>query len=101
MTAFFGTLVNSAIFSRSASVSSISERHSNTSGWMPMERNSFTECWVGLVLTSLAARRKGTRVRCMYMAARPYSTPSWRIASRKGSDSMSPTVPPISIIATS
>ena len=32
---------------------------------------------------------------------RPSSMPIWRIASRNGSDSMSPTVPPISTIATS
>ena len=32
---------------------------------------------------------------------RPSSTPSWRMASRNGSDSMSPTVPPISTMQTS
>ena len=32
---------------------------------------------------------------------RPASTGNWRIASRNGSDSMSPTVPPISVITTS
>ena len=32
---------------------------------------------------------------------RPTSTGNWRIASRNGSDSMSPTVPPISVITTS
>jgi hypothetical protein len=32
---------------------------------------------------------------------RPTSTGNWRIASRKGSDSMSPTVPPISQMTTS
>ena len=31
----------------------------------------------------------------------PTSTGNWRIASRNGSDSMSPTVPPISVITTS
>ena len=31
-----------------------SERHSRMSGWMPMERSSLTECWVGLVLSSPA-----------------------------------------------
>ena len=29
-------------------------RHSRMSGWMPMERSSFTECCVGLVLSSPA-----------------------------------------------
>ena len=32
---------------------------------------------------------------------RPTSTGNWRIASRNGSDSMSPTVPPISVITKS
>ena len=32
---------------------------------------------------------------------RPTSTGNWRMASRNGSDSMSPTVPPISVITTS
>ena len=32
---------------------------------------------------------------------RPTSTGNWRIASRNGSDSMSPTVPPISVMTTS
>jgi hypothetical protein len=36
-------------------------------------------------------------VRCTNIALRrPSSAPIWRIASKKGSDSMSPTVPPIS-----
>jgi hypothetical protein len=32
---------------------------------------------------------------------RPTSTGNWRMASRNGSDSMSPTVPPISVMTTS
>ncbi len=32
---------------------------------------------------------------------RPTSTGNWRIASRNGSDSMSPTVPPISVMTKS
>ena len=36
-----------------------------------------------------------------HAAPRPTSTGNWRIASRNGSDSMSPTVPPISVITTS
>ena len=30
-------------------------RQISTSGWMPILRNSFTECWVGLVFSSPAA----------------------------------------------
>src|SRR5690606_5940470 len=40
MTARSGTLVNSAILRRSPSGSGCSERHSSTSGWMPIERSS-------------------------------------------------------------
>src|SRR5882724_10710076 len=62
---------------------------------------SFTLCCVGLVFSSPAAAMKGTRVTC---TKRVFSVPSsrriWRMASRKGSDSMSPTVPPISTMTT-
>ncbi len=69
---------------------------------MPIERSSFTECWVGLVLISPAALMYGTSVRCMNRhVSGPCSMRNWRIASRNGSDSMSPTVPPISTMATS
>ena len=67
-----------------------------------MRRSSLTECCVGLVLSSPAWPMYGTSVRWMYMQRRrPTSTGNWRIASRNGSDSMSPTVPPISVITTS
>ena len=72
------------------------------SGWMPMRRSSLTECCVGLVFSSPAWPMYGTSVRWMNMhRLRPTSTGNWRIASRNGSDSMSPTVPPISVITTS
>ena len=35
---------------------------------MPIERSSFTECWVGLVFSSPAAAMYGTSVRCMNSA---------------------------------
>ena len=102
MTAFSGTLVNRAILRRSLSGSGFSLRQTRMSGWMPIERSSFTECWVGLVLSSPAAAIQGTRVRCMKMAwSGPRSVRIWRMASRKGKDSMSPTVPPISTRPTS
>jgi hypothetical protein len=51
-----------------------------------MERSSFTECCVGLVLISPAVAMKGTRVRCISSARElPISTLSCRAASRKGS----------------
>ena len=72
------------------------------SGWMPMRRSSCTECWVGLVFSSPAWPRNGTSVRWTNMQrSRPRSEWNWRSASRNGSDSMSPTVPPISVITTS
>ncbi len=49
-----------------------SARQRSMSGWMPMERSSLTECWVGLVLISPAVGMYGTRVRCMYrVCSRP------------------------------
>src|SRR5216117_2221933 len=72
------------------------------SGWMPISRSALTECWVGLVLSSPEASMKGTSVRWTNAAlSRPSSWRIWRMASRKGSDSMSPTVPPTSTITTS
>ena len=69
---------------------------------MPISRISFTECCVGLVFSSPAVAMYGTSVTCTLIAfCGPTSTLSWRMASRNGSDSMSPTVPPISTIATS
>jgi hypothetical protein len=55
-TARSSTLVNSAILRRCSGGSGSRQRHSSTSGWMPMERSSFTECCVGLVLISPAVR---------------------------------------------
>ncbi len=67
-----------------------------------MARNSRTECWVGFVFCSSEAAMYGTRVRWRLTALlRPSSWRNCRIASRKGSDSMSPTVPPISTSTTS
>ena len=43
---------------------------SRTSGWMPIERSSLTECWVGLVLSSPALGMKGTSVRWMKAGSR-------------------------------
>jgi hypothetical protein len=69
---------------------------------MPISRSFCTECWVGLVLSSPAAGIQGTSVRCRKQACPgPIFRLICRTASRKGSDSMSPTVPPISTMATS
>ena len=54
MTASTGTLENIAIFSLVALLSICLVRQRRMSGWMPISRISFTECCVGLVLSSPA-----------------------------------------------
>ncbi len=77
-------------------------RQRRMSGWIPIESSSLTECCVGLVFSSSEALMYGTSVRCTLIALpRPASWRNCRIASRNGSDSMSPTVPPISTMTTS
>ena len=49
-----GRFTNSAILSRMSRESGSSLRHMTMSGWMPIRRSSWTECWVGLVLSSPA-----------------------------------------------
>ena len=72
------------------------------SGWMPMPCSSLTECCVGLDLCSLEPERKGTSVTWMNrLFSRPTSREIWRAASIKGWPSMSPMVPPISVMTTS
>src|SRR6266545_3579969 len=75
-----------------------SDRHTMTSGWIPIDRSSFTECWVGLVLSSPVGPMKGiSETWTNATFSRPTSLRSWRMASRNGRLSMSPTVPPTSI----
>ena len=72
------------------------------SGWMPMERSAATECCVGLVFSSCDGPMYGTRETCRKKTLpRPMSWRTWRADSRNGWDSMSPTVPPISVMMTS
>ena len=69
----------------------------------PCRCSSLTECWVGLDLCSSRAREVGHQ-RDMdeqaVLAARPPEQ-TCRMASRKGWDSISPVVPPISVMTTS
>jgi len=51
-TARSGTPQKPPILPLRSSLMGRSLRHTSTSGWMPIERSSFTECWVGLVLSS-------------------------------------------------
>lgn len=79
-----------------------SARSTIASGWMPMLRSAATECWVGLVFSSPEGPMYGSRETCTKNTlSRPTSWRTWRTASRNGSDSMSPTVPPTSVITTS
>ena len=97
ITASVSRSANSAIFARSSRDSGCEERQTTTSGVIPMRRSSLTECCVGFVFSSPAASIMGTSVTWTYTTwSRPTWFRSWRIASRNGSDSMSPTVPPIS-----
>ena len=73
-----------------------------TSGWMPIPRSSLTECCVGFVLSSPVAASCGSSVTWTYRTLRrPTSLRIWRMASRNGRLSMSPTVPPTSTMTTS
>ena len=78
------------------------ERQTTMSGWIPMRRSSLTECCVGFVFSSPAVSMNGhERDVDVETFSGPASRRNWRIASRNGSDSMSPTVPPISVMTTS
>jgi hypothetical protein len=68
MTKSVGTLQKSEIFSFMPCDRGRSVRQRSTSGWMPISRSSFTECCVGLVLSSPAAPIHGTSVTCTLMA---------------------------------
>ncbi|OPY27136.1 MAG: hypothetical protein A4E31_01274 [Methanomassiliicoccales archaeon PtaU1.Bin030] len=74
-----------------------------TSGWIPMERSSLTECCVGFVFCSPTVPSMGTNVvwTKRQFCPLPISVFIWRTASRKGMLSMSPTVPPSSTMHTS
>ncbi len=52
MTASMGTSHSSDTLRLRLSEMGWSLRHTMTSGWMPRERSSVTECWVGLVFCS-------------------------------------------------
>ncbi len=95
------TLQKSPIFSLRSLPTGYCERHTIRSGWMPMRLSSLTLCCV--VLSSIHRMRLCTDKR--YMAIEyifpSYPAASCLIASRKGSPSISPTVPPISAITTS
>ena len=102
MTQSSPTLQNMAIFLRISSGRGASTRATMTSGAMPMPCSSLTECWVGLDLNSQEPEMYGTRVTWIkQQLPLPASIETWRIASMKGWLSMSPMVPPISVMTMS
>ncbi len=99
MTASGRTLQNMAIFLLTSWSMGCSARQRMTSGAIPISRSFATLCWVGFVFSSSAALMKGTSVAWMKATfSWPTSSLNWRRASRKGSPSMSPVVPPISVM---
>ena len=96
------TLQNSAILAFTDSSIGSSDLHTMISGKIPAPISSFTECCVGFDLCSPDDLIYGTRV--TWMKRQSSLAVSWLIclmASRNGCDSMSPMVPPISVITTS
>ena len=102
MTASSGTSQNRLILRRAASSMGRSLRTTMASGTMPRLRSSATLCWVGLVFISSLGAMYGARVTWMEAElAGPTSLRNCRTASRNGRISMSPTVPPTSVMTTS
>ncbi len=102
MTASRGTSQNRLILRRAASSMGRSLRTTMASGTIPRLRSSATLCWVGLVFISSLGPMKGARVTWIEAELPgPTSLRNWRTASRNGRISMSPTVPPTSVMITS
>ena len=102
ITLLLGTEQNKAILFLSSFGNSLSDRQIRTSGLIPSDLNSLTECCVGLVLSSPDAFMKGTRVKCTNAQEELGSSNAICLnASTKGWLSISPTVPPTSTMATS
>ncbi|VVB69699.1 Uncharacterised protein [uncultured archaeon] len=72
-----------------------SQRTTIMSGCSPSSLITFTLCCVGLVFCSPSIV-EGASVTCTKKMFPDSSYLSWRMASRKGMDSISPTVPPTS-----
>ena len=96
------TLQKRAIFLKISSSKGSSLRSTMIFGLIPIPWSSFTECWVGFDLCSSDACRNGTSVTWINkLFSLPTSSDIWRTASIKGWDSISPMVPPISVMTTS
>ena len=81
---------------------SCSVLHTKIFGCIPKLCNSFTECWVGFDFISFEPNMYGNNVTCIYTTSSGFfSNPTWRIASIIDNPSISPTVPPTSVITMS
>jgi len=102
ITLVFLTLQNNDNFSLIFSGISCSVLHTNTSGLIPKLWSSFTECWVGFDFISFEPNIYGSNVTCIYITSSGFfSRPTCLIASIIDSPSISPIVPPISVITIS
>ena len=96
----FGTLQNKAILSLICWSSGCSLLQTIISGWIPMPCSSLTLACVGFVFISWEAESHGISVTWIKMAfSCPTSCWNWRMDSKNGWLSISPTVPPTSIMA--
>ena len=102
ITLLFLTLQNRAIFSLKFSGISTSVLQTNMSGFIPYDCNSFTECCVGFDFNSFDPLIYGSNVTWIYKTSSAgFSSPTCLIASIIDNPSISPTVPPISVITIS
>ena len=102
ITLVFRTLQNSANLSLIESGISLSVLHTNISGFIPKLCNSFTECCVGFDFISFEPNIYGNKVTCIYITSSGFfSNPTCLIASIIDNPSISPTVPPTSVITIS
>ena len=102
ITLVFLTLQNSDNFSLIFSGISCSVLHTNIFGFIPRLCNSFTECCVGFYFISFEPNTYGSKVTWIYKTSSGFfSSPTCLIASIIDTPSISPTVPPISVITIS
>ena len=96
------TLQNIAIFLKMFCSRGSSHLKTMIFGFIPKPNNSFTECWVGFDLCSSDPLKYGTKQTWINkLLFLPTSKDTCLIASINGWDSISPIVPPISVITTS
>ena len=80
----------------------VSLLQTKTSGFIPKDCNSFTECCVGFDFNSHDPDIYGSNVTWIYITSSgAFSNPTCLIASIKAYPSISPTVPPNSVITIS